>query len=145
MLSDQRFLCEYCGYSSGNQERCSHCGRDIADLFAQPAGFKIPLQGKLLIRLSSPVHAEDVWREVAELWDRLERETNLGLQPGQMGKLPPAGDTLELHGSELEIRPVQEVLNGHGTVEFQELPREQMPHRARYELPRPPTVPRNKR
>lgn len=144
-MSDQRFLCEYCGYSSDNQERCSHCGRDIADLFTQPAGFKIPLQGKLLIRLSSLGHAEHIWRELAERWDRLERETNLGLQPGQMGKFPPAGDTLELYGSELEIRPVQEVLNGRGTVEFQELPREQIPHEPRYELPRPPTVPRNKR
>lgn len=144
-MSDQQFFCDYCGYYSDNQERCSHCGQDIAELFTHPAGFEIPRQGRLTILLSAPGHAEHTWRQLAELWDKLERETNLGLQPSQMEKFPPAGDTLELYGSELELRPVQELLKGRGTVEFQELPREQLPHRPRYQLPRPPTVPRNKR
>ncbi|MFL5352312.1 hypothetical protein [Archangium sp.] len=144
-MSDQQFFCEYCGYYSDNQERCSHCGRDIAELFTQPVWFRVPEQGRLTIRLSSPDHTEHIWRELAELWDRLERETSLGLYPGQMKKFPPTGDTLELYGSELEIRPVQELLKGRGTVEFQKLPCEQIPHRPKYQLPRPPTVPRNKR
>lgn len=144
-MSDQQFFCDYCGYYSDNQERCSHCGRDIAELFTQPVWFRVPEQGRLTIRLSSQDDTEHIWRELAELWDRLERKTSLGLYPRQMEKFPPAGDTLELYGSELEIRPVQEVLKGRGTVEFQELPREQIPHRPKYQLPRPPTVPRNKR
>ena len=144
-MSERQFFCEYCGHDSDNQERCSHCGRDIADLFTQPVWFRVPLQGRLIIRLASSAHAEHTWKELAELWDKLERETNLGLHPNQMDKFPPVGDTLELYGSELEIRPVREALQGRGTVEFQELPREQIPHRPARQLPRPPTIPRNKR
>ncbi|PTL84946.1 hypothetical protein [Vitiosangium sp. GDMCC 1.1324] len=144
-MSDEQFFCEYCGYYSDSNERCTHCGKDIADLFTNPSGFRIPLMGKLLIRPYDRADAERTWTALAEVWGKLERETNLGLLPSQMKKFPPPGDVIELYGSDFEASILRDELPGRLVIEFQELPREQIPHRPKYQLPRPPTVPRNKR
>jgi hypothetical protein len=144
-MSGGPYLCEYCGYGSHSKERCTHCGKDISDLVGQPLRFSPPLPGKLAIRPYDRADAERTWKDLAKEWDRLERETNLGLLPSQMEKFPPRGEVLELYGSDLEVSLLHEALPGRLTIEFQELPREQIPSRPRGKPLRPPTVPKNKR
>ncbi|MFY0576916.1 hypothetical protein ACN28S_23670 [Cystobacter fuscus] len=71
--------------------------------------------------------AAEAWKALAELWDRLERETNLCIWPSQMDKFPPQGDVLELYGSTLEIGDIHRHLPGMFTCEFQELPESEIP------------------
>lgn len=144
-MSDDQFFCDYCGHYSSSDERCTNCGKDISELIKNPPGFRIPLMGRLTIRPYDQRSAENTWKALAEVWDRLEQETNLGLLPSQMQKFPPPGDVIELYGSELEASILRDELPGKLIIEFQELPREEIPHRPKYQLPRPPTVPRNKR
>ncbi|PTL84704.1 hypothetical protein [Vitiosangium sp. GDMCC 1.1324] len=144
-MSGGPYLCEYCGYGSHSKERCTHCGRDISGLVDQPLKFKLPRSGKLIIRPYDRANAEHTWKDLAKEWDRLERETNLSLLPSQMEKIPPKGDVLELYGKDVDASHLLEALPGRLTIEFQELPREQIPHRPRREPLRPPTVPKNKR
>jgi hypothetical protein len=139
------YLCEYCGHGSRSKETCTHCGKDISDLVGQPLRFRQPLIGKLTIRVYDQADAERTWTDLAKEWDRLERETNLGLFPSQMVKFSPKGDVLELFGSDLEVILLHQALPGRLVIEFQELPREQIPHRPSGTPLRPPTVPRNKR
>jgi hypothetical protein len=145
-MSHGPYLCEYCGYGSTSTEVCTHCGRDISDLVGQPLKFKQPVGGKLTIRPYDRADAERTWKDLAAEWDRLERETNLKLQPSQMEKFPPPGDVLELYGLDLEVSLLHKALPGRLVIEFQEVPRDEYPHRnPPYKLPRPPTVPRNRR
>ncbi|HYO57658.1 hypothetical protein [Archangium sp.] len=144
-MSGGPYLCEYCGYGSHNKERCTHCGKDISDLVDQPLRFRQPLSGKLTIRVYDRADAERTWKDLAKEWDRLEQETNLCLLPSQMEKFPPKGDVLELYGKDVDASSLQEALPGRLTIEFQELPYEQIPRRPRGKPLRPPTVPKNKR
>ena len=143
-MSDKQFLCEYCGYNSESRERCTHCGRDIADLFDNPAGFRIPLFGKMTLRLHDSAPAEQTWKELAEVW-RKERVEKWPRKPSQLEKFDTSADTLELYCADYEADIMQSALGLRGSVDFQELSHEEMPHDPPYKLPRPPTVPRNKR
>jgi hypothetical protein len=145
-MSHGPYLCEYCGYGSMSKAVCTHCGRDISELVDQPLKFSPPILGKLTIRPYDRSDTERTWKDLATQWDRLEQETNLGIQPSQMEKFPPAGEALELYGTNLEVSLLHKALPGKLTIEFQEVPRDEYPHRdPPYKLPRPPTVPRNKR
>jgi hypothetical protein len=144
-MSGGPYLCEYCGHGSQSKERCTHCGRDISDLIGQPLRFKAPLLGKLIIHPHDRADAELTWKELAKEWDRLERETNLGLFPSQMEKFPPRGEVLELYGRDLEVSLLHEALPGRLSIQFEELPRERIPHRPGGRPLRPPTVPKSKR
>lgn len=46
MSKEEEYFCEYCGYYSQSKERCTSCGRDIADLFTQPISFRLPAWGE---------------------------------------------------------------------------------------------------
>lgn len=142
-MSNEQFFCEYCGYDSDSRERCTHCGRDIADLFDNPSQFIPPLWGKMTLRLHDRTSAERTWKELAEVWREKVEETRPH-KPSQLEKFNTSADTVELYGADYMASTMREVMGARGSVEFQELPPEQMPHRPKYQLPRPPTIPRNK-
>ena len=143
-MSDEQFFCEYCGHSSGNADRCEHCGREREHLMESDIGFRVPHWGKLIIRLIPPVEAERIWSALAGVW----RERVEGLMPyplpSQMEKFNTNADTLELYGADFMTGILSDALGDRGRVEFQELPHEQLPHSPKYQFPRPLTVPRNK-
>ncbi|WNG13993.1 hypothetical protein [Cystobacter fuscus] len=143
-MSDEQFFCEYCGYNSGNRERCTHCGREIAHLFENPPQFTIPRTGRITLRLHDRTDSENTWKELAEVW-REKVEDTRPHKPSQLENFNTSADTVELYGLSYMVSLMQEAMGARGSVEFQELPHEQMPHRPKYQLPRPPTVPRNKR
>jgi hypothetical protein len=144
-MSDEQFFCDYCGQSSSNAEHCEHCGREREHLAESDIGFRTPLWGKLTIRLMSPVEAERIWSGLAGVW----RERVEGLKPyplpTQMEKFKTSAATLELYGADFMAGILSKALGEQGRIEFQELPHEQLPHSPSSQLPRPPTVPRNKR
>jgi hypothetical protein len=143
-MSAEQFFCEYCGYDSDSRERCTHCGRDIADLFDNPSQFIPPRWGKMTLRLHDRTVAEQTWKELAEVW-RENVEEARPHKPSQLEKFNTSADTVELYGADYMASTMREVLGARGSVEFQELPHEQMPHRPKYQPPRPPTIPRRKR
>jgi hypothetical protein len=143
-MSDEQFLCEYCGYNSDSRERCTHCGRDIADLFDNPSQFIPPLWGKMTLRLHDRTGSERTWKELAEVWREKVEETRPH-KPSQLEQFNTSADTVELYGADYMASIMREAMGARGSIEFQELTHEQMPHRPMYKLPRPPTVPRNKR
>jgi len=51
---------------------------------------------------------------------------------------------LELYGSESEIRKLEELLQGRGSIEFEELPHDALPKFPPSPPTRPPYVPRSK-
>ncbi|PTL77675.1 hypothetical protein [Vitiosangium sp. GDMCC 1.1324] len=125
-MSDEQFFCEYCGHYSTSPTQCTNCGKDISDFDPNPP-FIVSISGKLTLRPYDRSRAAEAWKALAELWDRLERETNLCIWPSQMDKFPPQGDVLELYGSTLEIGDIHKHLPGMFTCEFQELPESEIP------------------
>jgi hypothetical protein len=147
-MSEEVYCCEYCGYGSSSKERCTHCGRDIADLFTHPAGFRPLVWGKMTVHLLEPADAEHVWKEIAEEWSHREQNTNLGMLISQMDKFNTRADVLELYGSDSEASAIKKILHGRGTIDFEELPHDQIPRPPPPPRPahwREPYVPRRKR
>ena len=143
-MSDEQFFCAYCGYNSDNKERCTHCGQEIDDLYEQSPPFITPLSGRITLRLHDGTDIEQTWKELAEVW-RKEEETRPH-RPSQLEQFNMNLNTVELYGLSYMVSTLREALGERGSVEFQELPHDQMPYRQpKYQLPRPPTVPRNKR
>ncbi|MFY0583595.1 hypothetical protein ACN28S_63195 [Cystobacter fuscus] len=143
-MSDEQYFCEYCGYNSDSRERCTQCGREIAHLFDHPSKFIPPLWGKMILRIDEETGSERIWKELAEVWREKVEETRPH-KPSQLENFNTTANTVELYGADYMASIMQEAMGARGSVEFQELPHEQMPHRPKYQLPRPPTVPRNKR
>jgi hypothetical protein len=143
-MSNEQFFCAYCGYNSDSKERCTHCGREIDDLYETSPRFIVPRTGMLTLRLHDGAGAEQTWKELADVWRERVEETRPH-KPSQLEKFNTSSDTVELYGVSYMISIMEEALGARGSVAFQELPHEQMPHPPRYQLPRPPTVPRNKR
>lgn len=106
----------------------------------------LPAWGLITVRLLDPSKAPDLWKEIARLWDDLETKTEHGFMPSQMDKFEGATDSVDLYGSEWALFKLKELLAGRGTLEFRELPDDQIPS-----LPpqprttRKPYVPRRKR
>jgi hypothetical protein len=144
-MSDQRFFCEYCGHYSDSQERCEHCGHEHEHLAESDVWFQVPAWGKLIIHLTPSLDPEGTWRALAEVWRERVEEMRPYLLPSQLEKFNTRADTLELYGADFMVGILSEALGERGRIEFQELPHEQMPQSPKYQLPRPPTVPRNKR
>lgn len=144
-MSDEQFFCEYCGHTSSHPVRCEHCGQAREHLAESDVGFRVPLWGKLFIRLTPSLEAEGTWSALARVW----RERVEGLKPyplpSQLEKFNTSADTLELYGADFMVGILSKALGERGHIEFQELPHEQLPHSPKYQFPRPPTVPRNKR
>jgi hypothetical protein len=140
-LSAGQILCEYCGYNSNNRERCTHCGRDIADLMDNPP-FRIPLVGRMTLGLRDSLEATRAWKELADIW---HDKGFSSFTDSQLERFDTDADTVELYGTDYMADIMREAMGTRGTVDFQELSREQMPQRAPYKPLRPPTVPRNKR
>ncbi|ATB30325.1 hypothetical protein [Melittangium boletus] len=143
-MSNEQYFCDYCGYNSDSRERCTHCGKYIADLHDNPPQFIPPLWGKLILRLHDGTEAKQIWTELAEIW-RAKVEVTRPHKPSQLEQFHTSASTVELYGADYMASIMREALGARGSVEFQELPHEQMPHRPKSQLPRPPTVPRNKR
>lgn len=143
-MNSEQFFCAYCGYNSDSKERCTHCGREIDDLYEKPPRFIVPRSGRLTLRLTDKTGAEQTWRELAEVWREKVEETRPH-KPSQLDQFNTSADTVELYGVSYMVSIMEEALGTRGSVDFQELAHEQMPHPPKYELPRPPTVPRNKR
>jgi|GEM_PF-3500844 len=144
-MSDDQFFCEYCGHCSVNPAHCMHCGRERENLTEADVEFRVPRWGRLVIRLTPPAEAEQTWAALAEVW----RERVEGLRPyplpSQLEKFDTRAETLELYGADFMTGILSKALGVRGHVEFQELSHEQLPHSPSGKLPRPPTVPRNKR
>jgi hypothetical protein len=142
-MSDEQYFCASCGYNSDNKERCTHCGNEIDDLYETPPAFRIPLWGRLTLRLREGIPCEPTWRELVEVWHKeMEKWPS---RPGQLEKFDTSADTLELYGPDYTVSIMRSALNARGSVDFQELSHEEMPHAPPYKPRRPPTVPRNKR
>lgn len=142
-MSGEQILCETCGYNSTNRERCTNCGQDISDQLDNPP-FLIPMFGRLTLRLHGEARAEQAWRELADIWrDKVEKFTPH--KDSQLERFDTSADTVELYGADYMADIMREALGARGTLDFQELPHEQMPQRAPYKPLRPPTVPRRKR
>ncbi len=127
MSDGEQFYCDYCGHYSTSPTQCTNCGKDITDFVRNPPRFTQPISGKLILRPYDRSRTAEAWKALAELWDRLERETNLCIWPSQMEKFPPQGDVLELYGSTAEIGDIRRHLPGMFTCEFQELPESEIP------------------
>jgi hypothetical protein len=148
MSEEEKYFCEYCGYYSQSKERCTSCGRDIADLFTQPISFRLPAWGMMRIRLLALSSAEQVWKELHDVWKYLEEHTNHQFLPSQLEKFNTQEETVELYGSESGVSRMREALRDRGTIEFEELPDEAIPSRPRAPRPahwREPYVPRRRR
>lgn len=143
-MSDEQFFCDYCGYNSANRERCTHCGRYIADLHDNPPQFTPPLWGRLTLRLHDKAGSQQAWKELAEVW-RTKVEVARPHKPSQLEKFNTSSETVELYGADYMASIMREVLGTRGSVAFQELPYEQMPQGPKSKPRRPPTVPKNKR
>ena len=143
MSEEETFFCDYCGYDSRDRNTCTHCGKDITDL--EPRFFQLPAWGRLTIRLLEPATAGNIWKELTPHWQHWEKNSNLGLMPSQVEKFNTQAPVLELYGSDFEIRNLKELLQGRGSIEFEELPQEALPKRPRGPPTRPPYVPRRKR
>lgn len=143
-MSTEQFFCDYCGYNSSSRVQCTHCGRDITELYEKPVQFIVPRSGRLTLRLHDTAGAEQTWKEVAEVWRERVEETRPH-KPSQLDQFNTSADSVALYGVSYMVSIMEEALGARGSVDFQELPHEQMPHPPKYELPRPPTVPRNKR
>ncbi len=151
-MSEEMYCCEFCGYGSSSKERCTRCGSDIAHCFNEETngmhGVMLPAWGRITVRLLEPSHADVIWKEVGEVWDWLEQHTEHQFLLGQMEKFKTQAASVELHGSEFGARKIKEVLQGRGSIEFEELPDDQIPHRPIPPRPahwREPYVPRRKR
>lgn len=144
-MSEEEFLCELCGHYTLNRVRCTHCGQDIAYLFENPSGFRIPVWGLITIRLLEPGDATRVWPELASEWAEWERWTNLGLVPDQLERFNTQSEAVELYCSDADLDKIKKVLQGRGTVEFQELPHDDIPRRPPSKFPRPPYLPKRYR
>ncbi|WP_434385865.1 hypothetical protein [Melittangium boletus] len=145
-MSAETFFCEYCGYNSTSRERCTHCGRDIENLFDQPAGFRVPLAGKLTLRLHDPADAALAWKDAADVWKHEEEtQPDWGI-PRQLEHFRTAAPTVEVYGMDYMVSALQKALGERGTVSFEAIAHEDWPfRRPKYQLPRPPTVPRARR
>ena len=142
-MSGEQILCETCGYYSTSRERCTHCGQDITDQVDNPP-FLIPRFGRLTLRLHGEAGAEQDWRELADIWrDKVEKFTPH--RDSQLEQFDTSANIVELYGADYMANLMREALGDRGTLDFQELTHEQMPHQAPYKPLRPPTVPRNKR
>jgi hypothetical protein len=140
-MSDEPFFCDYCGYNSDNGQLCSHCGRDISDL-VHPAPFSVPLNGRMTLCLRDSQEAARVWKELAEVWYDKRFSS---FRDSQLERFDTDADTVELYGTDYMADIMREAMGTRGTVDFQELSREQLPQPALYKPLRPPSVPRNKR
>jgi hypothetical protein len=140
-MSAGQILCEYCGYNSNNREKCTHCGWDITDLVDNPLFF-IPLVGRMTLRLHDGKDATRVWKELADVW--FDKRFS-SFSDSQLERFDTDADTVELYSTDYMADIMREAMGTRGTVDFQELTREQMPQRTPYKPLRPPTVPRNKR
>lgn len=100
------------------------------------------------IRLLVPSSAEQVWKELHDIWRDLEENTNHQFLPSQLEKFNTQGESVELYGSESGVSRMKEALGDRGTVEFEELPDEAIPSRPQAPRPahwREPYVPRRRR
>ncbi|MET0404694.1 MAG: hypothetical protein ABW123_19925, partial [Cystobacter sp.] len=137
---------EYCGYNSTSRERCTHCGRDIADLFDNPAGFQSPLAGKLTLRLHGSTETERAWRDLTDVWKTEEDTQPAWGIPSQLEQFRTSTPTVEVYGMDYMVSVLQKVLGERGTVSFEAIAHEAWPfRRPPYQPLRPPTVPRSKR
>jgi hypothetical protein len=146
-MSEERYFCEYCGYDSTNRQQCSHCGRAIENLFTEPPGFRLPAWGRLTIRAYEPDKAEALWKDLSVIWADLETGLERWLD-SQLEKFETATDSVELYCSSWHGYRIKELMGSRVTIEFQELPKEQIPYLPVPPRPahwRQPYVPRGKR
>lgn len=152
-MTEKTYLCESCGHLSPSREWCTRCGRDLSELYKEErdnSWLDRPMQspwGLITVRLHDPSQAPQLWKEVADLWDWLEAETEHQLLPSQMDKFDTQAPAIELYGTVWGMDKLHKLLAGRGTLEFKELPDDQIPRRPK--LPprflRKPYVPRRKR
>jgi len=137
-MSEEEWLCELCGYNSQSDQTCTHCGRkmEISYLDIDPtrAG---PAWGRLIFRAREPDKAAALWQEFSLHWADSEIGIHEGLN-SQLEKFNTTADTVEVYGAEWAYFRLSDLLGDRGTIEFQELPEEAMPHRRRPSLPIPP-------
>ncbi|MBM7112075.1 hypothetical protein [Archangium primigenium] len=135
-MSGEQFFCASCGYNSNDRVRCSHCGREIDDLYEQPPPFCPPLAGKLTLPLHDPTDAERAWKDAADVWRHEEQtQPDWGI-PRQLELFLTAAPTVVVYGMDYM----------ESALSFEEVTHEDWPfRRSPYQLPRPPTVPRAKR
>ncbi|ATB30323.1 hypothetical protein [Melittangium boletus] len=145
-MSAEQYFCEYCGYNSESRERCTHCGKEISDLFDNPPGFRVPVTGKLTLRLHADTAVDQAWKDAADVWKTEEETQPAWGIPSQLERFVTSSLTVEVYGMDYMESALRKALGERGTVSFQEIPHEAWPfRRPKYQLPRPPTVPRNKR
>jgi hypothetical protein len=152
-MTERTYLCESCGHLSPSRERCTRCGRDLSGLYQEERDTSwmnrpmLPAWGLITVRLYDSSQAPQLWKEVADFWDWLEAETEHMFLPSQMDKFDTQAPAIELYGSTWAMYRLNQVLAGRGTLEFKELPEDQIPKRPK--LPprflRKPYVPRRKR
>jgi ribosomal protein L37E len=129
------YLCEYCGHSSQSRERCTQCGHPLEN----PAEIDPPRWGRMKVRLHAPTDIGQLWKKLARYWSEWEAKPELALIPSQLERFDTSADTLELYGSDFEVRALRQLLRGKGSVEFEELPGERIPRRSHSSTPQDPS------
>lgn len=143
-MSAEQYFCAYCGHNSNRREVCTHCGLPIDDLYEKPPAFFVPLWGRMTLRLHDGEDRAQTWKELAEVW-RTKVEATRPHKPSQLDQFNTSADTVGLYGADYMASLLRDALGSRGTVDFQELPPNEIPRAPKYIPLRPPTIPRNKR
>jgi len=145
-MSEEQWLCEFCGAYSLSEQTCTSCGRKMEFHDLNVPGFQT-VWGRLTVRAYEPDKAEMLWHDLSVLWADLEKDLERWLD-SQLEKFKTSADSVELYCSSWHGSRIKELMGSRVTIEFQELPEEQIPYLPIPPRPahwRQPYVPRSKR